>query len=89
MQGEDTRRSSELTTPTALEPKDGPKTQVHIPKDEMVLASKSLMELDATCDKRVGAQLQGFARKRGTKAIERVKTKLSLLMNFEQKSRSW
>ncbi|VDK36183.1 unnamed protein product [Taenia asiatica] len=89
MQGEDTRRSSELTTPTTLEPKGGPKIQVHIPKDEMVLASKSLMELDATCDKRVGAQLQGIGRKRGTKVIQRVKTKLSLLMNFEQKSRSY
>ncbi|KAL5966701.1 hypothetical protein TSMEX_005568 [Taenia solium] len=87
MQGEDTRRSSELTTPTTLEPRGGPKIQVHIPKDEMVLASKSLMELDATCDKRVGAQLQGIGRKRGTKVIQRVKTKLSLLMNFEQKIR--
>ncbi|VDM16455.1 unnamed protein product [Hydatigera taeniaeformis] len=86
--GEDTRRSSEMTTPNALEPAGGePKAQVHIPKDEMVLASKSLMELDATCDKRVGAQLQGIGKKRGTKVLERVKTKLSLLTNFEQKIR--
>uniref|UniRef100_A0A915EXI7 Uncharacterized protein n=1 Tax=Echinococcus canadensis TaxID=519352 RepID=A0A915EXI7_9CEST len=85
--GEDTRRSSELTTPFTIKPKGASKTQAHISKDEMVLASKSLMELDATCDKRVGAQLQGIGRGRGTKVIEKVKTKISLLLNFEQKIR--
>ncbi|CDI97928.2 conserved hypothetical protein [Echinococcus multilocularis] len=85
--GEDTRRSSELTTPFTIKPKGASKTQAHILKDEMVLASKSLMELDATCDKRVGAQLQGIGRRRGTKVVEKVKTKISLILNFEQKIR--
>lgn len=89
IQGDDTiERGDETASAIVLQRATRTFPHVHIPKGEMVLASKTIMELDATCDKRVGALLEGIGRTILPKPTLKPKSRHSLLMNFEQKCKS-